>query len=263
MSTYVIGDVHGCFNELRRLLEKINFKKDEDKIIFIGDLVNRGTQSLEVLDFCLQNRSSVTTVLGNHDLFLLKLMINNSSSKHLKSICLHKNKKEYFDWLIKRPLIIKKKIGPKNFYISHAGIPHVWSMNQAIKISKNVLQLIRKEPKKFFNLMWGNHPKQWMQGLEKDDELRLVINYLTRMRFINKDGKLDLISNGIYSKSGLDPWFKYINLKENQVLIFGHWAALNGKTNLKNIIGLDTGCVWGRKLTAIRLNDEKIFQISK
>ena len=111
--------------------------------------------------------------------------------------------------------------------------------------------------------MWGNHPKQWMQGLEKDDELRLVINYLTRMRFINKDGKLDLISNGIYSKSGLDPWFKYINLKENQVLIFGHWAALNGKTNLKNIIGLDTGCVWGRKLTAIRLNDEKIFQISK
>jgi len=127
MSTYVIGDVHGCFDELKKLLKKISFNPSKDSIIFTGDLVNRGNQSLEVLEFCMKEKS-IETVLGNHDVFLIKSLLGKKSPKRLKNICAHKNKKKFLEWLVKKPFLISKKLNGKEFIIVHAGIPPSWSI---------------------------------------------------------------------------------------------------------------------------------------
>ena len=267
MAHYVIGDVQGCYSELQALIKKIKFNPNKDKIIFAGDLVNRGHQSLEVMEFCMRHKGSIKAVLGNHDFYLLYLIEHQKKNKSLKKVLDSKNIQKYHSWLKKLPLLLEIKIKEtkETFWISHAGIPYLWDMRMAKKLSKEIQAGMKDDSFKILENIWGDTPKIWNSGLKGYKRSRTIINYFTRMRFLGKDGSLKLKAKKNKADEIHIPWFNQTikNLKDNQYIIFGHWAALEGKTKLTNIIGVDTGCVWGNKLTAIRLEDRKLFQVKK
>ncbi|MDA7788703.1 symmetrical bis(5'-nucleosyl)-tetraphosphatase [Gammaproteobacteria bacterium] len=267
MAHYVIGDVQGCYSELQALVKKIKFNPNKDKIIFAGDLVNRGHQSLEVMEFCMRYKGSIKAVLGNHDFYLLYLIEHQKKNKSLKKVLDSKNIQKYHSWLKKLPLLLEIKIKEtkETFWISHAGIPYIWDIRMAKKLSKEIQTGMKDDSFKILENIWGDTPKIWNSDLKGYKRSRTIINYFTRMRFLGKDGSLKLKAKKNKADEMHVPWFNQTikNLKENQYIIFGHWAALEGKTKLTNIIGVDTGCVWGNKLTAIRLEDRKLFQVKK
>ena len=267
MAHYVIGDVQGCYSELQALVKKIKFNPNKDKIIFAGDLVNRGHQSLEVMDFCMRHKGSIKAVLGNHDFYLLYLIEHQKKNKSLKKVLDSKNIQKYHSWLKKLPLLLEIKIKEtkETFWISHAGIPYIWDIRMAKKLSKEIQTGMKDDSFKILENIWGDTPKIWNSDLKGYKRSRTIINYFTRMRFLGKDGSLKLKAKKNKADEIHVPWFNQTikNLKENQYIIFGHWAALEGKTKLTSIIGVDTGCVWGNKLTAIRLEDRKLFQVKK
>ena len=267
MAHYVIGDVQGCYSELQALVKKIKFNPNKDKIIFAGDLVNRGHQSLEVMEFCMRHKGSIKAVLGNHDFYLLYLIEHQKKNKSLKKVLDSKNIQKYHSWLKKLPLLLEIKIKEtkETFWISHAGIPYIWDIRMAKKLSKEIQTGMKDDSFKILENIWGDTPKIWNSDLKGYKRSRTIINYFTRMRFLGKDGSLKLKAKKNKADEMHGPWFNQTikNLKENQYIIFGHWAALEGKTKLTNIIGVDTGCVWGNKLTAIRLEDRKLFQVKK
>ena len=265
MSHYVIGDVQGCYDELMLLCKKIKFNPKKDKLIFAGDLVNRGPKSLEVLNFCLENKKSIKAVLGNHDFYLLYLIEHKKRNKSLKKILSADNISKIQKWLKKLPLLLKLKIKNDVFWISHAGIPFVWELKKAKKLSKEIQVALKNDSFDLLKNMWGDTPSKWNNKLKGYSRYRIIINYFTRMRFLDNDGVLKLKKKNLKPEKNHVPWFEQTthNLKNNETVIFGHWAALEVKTNLDNIIGLDTGCVWGNKLTAIRLEDKKLFQVKK
>ena len=267
MAHYVIGDVQGCYSELQALVKKIKFNPNKDKIIFAGDLVNRGHQSLEVMEFCMRHKGSIKAVLGNHDFYLLYLIEHQKKNKSLKKVLDSKNIQNYHSWLKRLPLLLEIKIKEtkETFWISHAGIPYIWDIRMAKKLSKEIQTGMKDDSFKILENIWGDTPKIWNSDLKGYKRSRTIINYFTRMRFLGKDGSLKLKAKKNKADEMHVPWFNQTikNLKENQYIIFGHWAALEGKTKLTNIIGVDTGCVWGNKLTAIRLEDRKLFQVKK
>ena len=267
MAHYVVGDVQGCFKELEALLKKVEFNKEIDQLIFAGDLVNRGKDSHKVLEFCINNKKSVSGVLGNHDFYLLYLIEYQKKDKSLKKVLESKNLQQYQSWLKDLPLFLEIQIKETNevFWISHAGIPFIWSIDDAKKLSKEVQASLKNDASNILAKMWGDTPKKWNDNLKGYKRLRVIINYFTRMRYLSNDGSLKLDLKSKTAKKGYIHWFHQTkeNLKNNENIIFGHWASINGETNIDNIIGLDTGCVWGNKLTAIRLEDKKIFQIKK
>ncbi len=267
MAHYVIGDVQGCYSELQSLVKKIKFNPSKDKIIFAGDLVNRGNQSLEVMEFCMKYKGSIKAVLGNHDFYLLYLIEHQKKNKSLKKVLESRNIQKYHSWLKKLPLLLEVKIKEtkETFWISHAGIPYLWDMRMAKKLSKEIQAGMKDDSFKILENIWGDTPKIWNPDLKGYKRSRTIINYFTRMRFLGKDGSLKLKAKKNKADEIHIPWFNQTikNLKDNQYIIFGHWAALEGKTKLTNIIGVDTGCVWGNKLTAIRLEDRKLFQVKK
>ena len=267
MAHYVIGDVQGCYSELQALVKKIKFNPNKDKIIFAGDLVNRGHQSLEVMEFCMRHKGSIKAVLGNHDFYLLYLIEHQKKNKSLKKVLDSKNIQKYHSWLKKLPLLLEIKIKEtkETFWISHAGIPYIWDIRMAKKLSKEIQTGMKDDSFKILENIWGDTPKIWNSDLQGYKRSRTIINYFTRMRFLGKDGSLKLKAKKNKADEIHVPWFNQTikNLKENQYIIFGHWAALEGKTKLTNIIGVDTGCVWGNQLTAIRLEDRKLFQVKK
>tara|TARA_Y100001934_G_scaffold86196_1_gene107056 strand:+ start:113 stop:910 length:798 start_codon:yes stop_codon:yes gene_type:complete len=262
MSSYVIGDVQGCFDELMLLLEKINFDPKKDELIFAGDLINRGPKSLEVLEFCLANKKSIEVVLGNHDIYLLYLIHQNKKNYQLAPILDSKNRKKIFNWLIQKPLMLERK-NEKNekFLISHAGVPHIWDLEDARRLNQEYITAIKRNPGGVFRNMWGDYPNVWSENLRGFSRIRVIINYFTRMRLITKKGELDLKTKVFLGKSEYNPWYEYIKNEKHNYQLFGHWAALKGKTSKRNVIGLDAGCVWGGHLKAIRINDRKIFKI--
>ena len=267
MAHYVIGDVQGCYSELQALINKIKFNPSKDKIIFAGDLVNRGNQSLEVMEFCMKYKGSIKAVLGNHDFYLLYLIEHQKKNKSLKKVLESRNIQKYHSWLKKLPLLLEVKIKETKeiFWISHAGIPYLWDMRMAKKLSKEIQAGMKDDSYKILENIWGDTPKIWNPDLKGYKRSRTIINYFTRMRFLGRDGSLKLKAKKNKADEIHIPWFNQTikNLKDNQYIIFGHWAALEGKTKLTNIIGVDTGCVWGNKLTAIRLEDRKLFQVKK
>jgi bis(5'-nucleosyl)-tetraphosphatase (symmetrical) len=265
MSTYVIGDVHGCFKQFIGLLKKINYNKIKDRIILTGDLVNRGPESLAMLNFCMKD-SNITTVLGNHDLYLMYLLSIHQGKGKLKKVVEAKNSKKIFKWLLSKPLMIEiyNECSDSTFFITHAGIPEIWSPKKAQGLANEVSVLLKKNPSQVLKSMWGDHPKKWSDHLSGDERQRIIINYLTRMRFLDKSSKLDLKNTSMKGSDGFRPWFNYVSKsheKKKQYYIFGHWASLKGKTNDPYFIGLDTGCVWEGKLTAVRLEDLKKISI--
>lgn len=266
MSHYAIGDVQGCFTDLQALLKKIDFDPNKDTLWFTGDLVNRGPQSLEVLRFVKSLGEKAITVLGNHDLHLLAVAASKQQQKKqdtLDEILNASDGKELCDWLRQQPLLHHDAI--LNYTLVHAGLAPQWNLAQALSYAHEVEIVLRSNNDKiFFEHMYGDQPDCWQNDLTGWDRLRTITNYLTRLRFCTINGKIDFLQKESAESCDKNylPWFKVPQrATQNLNIIFGHWAALNGNTNTENIFALDTGCVWGSCLTAMRLEDRKKFSV--
>jgi bis(5'-nucleosyl)-tetraphosphatase (symmetrical) len=266
MSTYAIGDVQGCYESLMRLLEEIRFDERRDRLWFVGDLVNRGPASLATLRFVKDLGDRAVTVLGNHDLHLLAIAHGHrapKSSDTVQDILKAPDRDALLDWLRRRPLVhIDVSAG---FAMAHAGIPHQWSLEVALARGKEVeAALARDDYAKLFAGMYGNNPACWKDELSGMERLRTIINYLTRMRLLDAVGGLELTFDGPLSAipAGYSAWFEfYRNAPPQLPLVFGHWAALNGECDVDRLYAIDTGCVWGNRLTALRLADRERFAV--
>ncbi len=258
MATYAIGDVQGCFDALMRLLKVIDFDPQVDRLIFCGDLVNRGGQSLEVLRWIYAHQHCCETVLGNHDLSLLsKYALKKFRTKNIefKTIFNAADVSIIMDWMLKQPLYIQAK----KYLIIHAGLYPKWSVKQFKLLADHCQSAMLENPTLFFKNMYGNTPKAWSADLSIELQHRFVINASTRMRFVNKNGSLNFTQNRRHTTfKNLQPWFEYPPAKKlRKHIVFGHWSAL-GLYQSEHFTCLDTGKVWGGQLTALRLDDNGI-----
>lgn len=265
MATYCIGDVQGCFTELMRLLELIDFDERRDTLWFVGDLVNRGPNSLEVLRYVKQLVKKIV-VLGNHDLHLLVFyhQFVNFESESLQAIIEADDCDELLAWLRRCPLFHFDS--ELNYVLAHAGLYPGWDLATTQRLAAEAEQVLRSDNYEvFLQHLYGNQPNKWNEELQDWDRLRFIVNSLTRMRFCSLDGELDFSCVGKVGSGpeGFVPWFKIPWRKSrDQRIVFGHWAALEGETNEPNVFALDTGCLWGGALTAMRLEDQKLFSCS-
>jgi len=262
MATYAIGDIQGCFDELQQLLDRIQFGPD-DQLWIAGDLVNRGPKSLETLRFLKQLGERARIVLGNHDLHLLAVYYGAASVKRgdtLNEILNAPDCDELMQWLRQQKLVIAdEQLG---YVMVHAGIPPQWSVRKARKRAKEVETVLRSTlAREYFYHMYGNRPERWHKELEGWDRLRCITNYFTRMRFCDAEGTLDFSAKGGLDTQpeGFLPWFRQPRKSQDLAIIFGHWAALEGEAEADHVFALDTGCVWGNTLTAMRLEDRQLF----
>lgn len=262
--TYFIGDIQGCAEQLQSLLDKIDQTAPDAQYLFAGDLVNRGPLSLASLRLIrdLQIAGRAESVLGNHDLHLLAVA-NGIRKAHrsdtLDDILQAPDREELLDWLRHRPLAVLQH----QHLLVHAGIFPQWSAKQTIKLAHEVETQLRSEDwMDLLRHMYGNTPAQWKDDLEGYDRSRCIINALTRMRFCSADGTMDFDSKDGLSNApeGFAPWFDLPRTSEKDTVVFGHWSTL-GLILRDNLISLDTGCVWGGKLTAVALEDREIVQI--
>lgn len=256
MSIYVVGDIQGCFSCLMKLLEQVNFSTPRDQLWAVGDLVNRGPDSLETLRFCKSLGGNFRTVLGNHDLHLLAVARGVKAPNYkdtLQDILSAPDRHDLLAWLQHQPLLISEG----EYTIVHAGIPPIWSLEEARAGAREVeTALASPASMGFFNNMYGNEPGAWRDDLEGNDRLRVITNYLTRMRYCDADGKLELQNKQppVNGPAGYLPWFAHKNRKTGEdKIVFGHWASLNGIAEAKNLFPLDTGCVWGGRLRLLSL----------
>ena len=264
MATYAIGDIQGCYESLQCLLEKISFNAELDKLWLVGDLINRGPDSLATLRYLYSIRHSVEFVLGNHDLHFLAVAFGLrkiSQNDTLQGLLTAHDRQELIDWLIQGKLLhTDESLG---YTMVHAGIPPIWSLHQAQAHAREVEAVLQSRYcHDFFSSMYSNQPNRWKNKLIGMDRLRVITNYFTRMRFCTDEGMLELDTKENMSAAplGFAPWFSFSQRKTlNDKIIFGHWAALEGKTNTPNVYALDTGCVWGGSLSAMRLEDEQLF----
>lgn len=260
---YAIGDVQGCYEPLQRLLQKINFDPTADELWFVGDLVNRGPQSLETLRFIKSLGSAARSVLGNHDIFLLTVYYGFRQLRTqdtIQDILAAPDCDELMQWLITQPLLHQQA----DYIMVHAGIPPQWDLVQAQEHATEFSQALQQDPRTVLKNIFGDEPLAWRDDLTGMDRLRYIVNAFTRMRFCDAQGKLDLSFKGKISDypGHAQPWFEIADRKtKNHKIVFGHWAALNGITNTANVFALDTGCSWGEKLTAMRLSDQQLFQV--
>ncbi|NVJ64944.1 MAG: symmetrical bis(5'-nucleosyl)-tetraphosphatase [Gammaproteobacteria bacterium] len=267
MATYAIGDIQGCYHELRLLLNKINFNPNCDQLWLAGDLVSRGPKSLEVMQCLYDIQDSCVAVLGNHDLHLLATYYHHgkvSKRDKLEPLLKSNEAESMMQWLLTQPMAHYDS--DFNLLMSHAGVPPAWDLAQTLASAYELEMVLTnaKKRQKYFKKMYGNEPHDWHDNLKKIDRLRFTTNALTRMRFCHTDGSLDLRSKGAPSSQASDliPWYRFQKkLLQQTGLVFGHWAALNGKVKTENLYALDTGCVWGNKLTALRLEDKKRFSV--
>lgn len=260
MSDYAIGDLQGCLEAFDCLLSKIRFNPDKDRLFLAGDLINRGPDSLGTLRRVFQLRDNVQSVLGNHDLHLLAVAHGATKSKRkdtLAGILDAPDRGELLGWLQGCPLLID--LPEHEAILTHAGIPPLWTLDEARSRAREVESVLGDERRgEYFAHMYGNQPAGWSEHLAGPDRWRVITNYFTRMRFVNSQGELDLTSKGEADAppGGFMPWFLHPQRKETGTrLLFGHWAALEGHTGIDKVEALDTGCVWGGSLTALRLDD--------
>jgi len=263
MAIYAVGDVQGCFDELKIKLDEVEFDTNHDKLWLTGDLISRGPKSLKTLRYLFSIRDSVVTVLGNHDLHLLALAHNKAHRKNLgvaqdlQKILDAKDKIDLLEWLIHQPLMHYDL--RLDTVMSHAGVYPLWSLKKAFKCAQEVEKALTKEKKrnKYFANMYGNHPNLWDNNLQDTQRLRFITNAFTRMRYVSKQARLDLKFKGQPRKKPrtLLPWFDYPKrpLADTNI-IFGHWASL-GHYQKEKIHCIDSGCVWGNQLTIIKITD--------
>jgi bis(5'-nucleosyl)-tetraphosphatase (symmetrical) len=260
MAVFAVGDIQGCHDELNRLLDLLRFDPASDRLWLVGDLVNRGPKSLETLRLVKGLGDAAITVLGNHDLHLLALGAGNK--KHgdghsLDGILKAPDRDELLHWLRHRPLMHRdKKLG---FSVIHAGLPPSWDIKTAQSCARELERTLRGEEYRAFLLeMYGNKPKYWDPKLSGIERLRFITNCFTRLRYCQLDGKLGLKEKGPpgTQKFGYMPWFEHPKrASRKERIIFGHWSTL-GYVAEHNVWSLDTGCLWGGSLTALRLDDK-------
>jgi bis(5'-nucleosyl)-tetraphosphatase (symmetrical) len=265
MALYAIGDLQGCYDELLRLLDAISFNEHNDQLWFVGDLVNRGPKSLETLRYIKSLGDSAVTVLGNHDLHLLAAACASPSANKkeaLTQVLLAPDRDELIDWLRHRPLFHHNE----HFCMVHAGIPPQWDFNLTQKMAEIVQRELRASHyKNILKAMYGDKPDIWSPLLRGASRLRFIINCFTRMRYCDKEGRLDFNFNGPPGSqpNTLMPWFNVPNRKKfDKKIVFGHWSSL-GFYEDNHCYGIDTGCLWGGQLTALKLGEEvKRFSIN-
>lgn len=262
MTDYAIGDIQGCYERLMDVLAKVDFSPSRDRLWVAGDIINRGPSSLESLRYIESLASSAVVVLGNHDLHLLAVALGGHSLKNkdtLSDILEAPDHRQLLDWLRQQNLFVHD--ADRNLVMVHAGLPHIWTVAQAVSYGREVEDVIRgPEAEGYFTHMYGNRPERWHPELSGMDRWRSITNYFTRMRFIAEDGTLELAAkeSAAAPPDGFAPWFHFPR-EDNVRVVFGHWAALEGKTDSDRFIGLDTGCVWGGALTLMNLDTgEKI-----
>lgn len=268
MADYAIGDVQGCYEPLMRLLEKIQFNESQDRLWFVGDLVNRGPNSLAVLRFIKSLKIAPRISLGNHDLHLLaSLFADRPWRGHddtIQEIIHAEDGEELGHWLRTQNIIYYD--AELNYLLCHAGIAPIWDLNQALSFGKELEQALSGDGYiEFLKQMYGNEPVIWSPIVQGIDRLRLITNYFTRMRFCDGEGHLNLSYKGSIAKapSDLFPWFAVPKRKEISAdILFGHWAALKAQCTHPRIHALDTGCIWGGPLTALRLQDKQRFAVT-
>lgn len=258
MAIHAIGDVQGCYDELARLLDALRFDPSADQLWFTGDLVNRGPRSLEVLRLVKSLGEAAVVVLGNHDLHLLAYGLaghRRLRDRDLRALLDAPDGGELLDWLRHRPLLHHR--GDLGTLLVHAGIAPAWSVGQALGHACEVEQVLRgAEHIAFLADMYGDEPGRWSADLEGMPRLRFITNCLTRMRYCSPDGRLDFADNGPPGSQapGLVPWFEVAGRAAAATrIVFGHWSALD-LLQRPGLLGIDTGCVWGRTLTAARLD---------
>lgn len=266
MATYAIGDIQGCHDELLQLLELIRFNPQTDRLWFTGDLVNRGPRSLETLRFVKGLGEAARTVLGNHDLHLLALWQNQhrhfKSNDTLGEIFAAEDGERLLEWLRRQPLMhYDAGLG---MAMIHAGLPPQWDRDTALRCAAEVETVLQGERfHEFLGHMYGNKPAQWSESLRGWDRLRFIVNCFTRLRFCTPEGKLDFKQKGKPGSQDGEhqPWFKLPQRKSRDLpIVFGHWSTL-GLHLEDNVCAIDTGCLWGGALTALRLEDREVFSL--
>jgi len=263
MAIYAIGDIQGCYHELEQMLEVIQFDQKNDQLWLVGDLVNRGAGSLPVLRLIKSMGDAAITVLGNHDLHLLAVAAGVAELHHsdtLDEILDAPDRDELLTWLRQQRMLHVQD----NFVLLHAGLLPEWSVPQAQQLAHEVEQELRgTEYISFLEKMYGNMPHQWDDTLTGYKRLRVITNALSRMRICTEQGEMQFRFKGELGDvpEGYLPWFDVPQrASADSVVIFGHWSAL-GLIVRPSVIALDTGCLWGGNLTAIRLQDRKLFQV--
>ena len=268
MSLYAIGDIHGCYDSFRRLLDKIDFNEKSDSLWLTGDLVGRGTQSLETLRFLESIKNNLVSVMGNHDLHLLALYYQvielDKNSRNLKKILDAPDSDKLISWLKNRPFLHFDK--NRNTLLVHAGIHPEWTIDESISYASELERLMKgNQCKNVLENMYGNDPTKWSSDLDEYNRYRFFINVFTRMRVLRSGNTLDLKYKGSEpsSEEHIQSWFKSQNHNwKDTTILFGHWSAL-GLMIKQQFICLDSGCVWGKSLTAINLDSKyKVTKIS-
>jgi bis(5'-nucleosyl)-tetraphosphatase (symmetrical) len=263
MSHYVVGDIQGCYAEFRQLLDVIAFDPAHDRLWLVGDLVNRGPDSLSVLRAVKTLGNAATTVLGNHDLHLLTVAAGHRAAHGadtLDAILNAPDRVELLGWLRRRPLVVCEG----ELLLVHAGLLPSWTPAKAVVLSREVEAMLASEQHDdFLRGMYGDDPARWDDALTGHDRLRVIVNACTRLRFCAEDDTMSLVEKRgpAHAPPGLLPWFAHAQRKSSGVTIFcGHWSSLDLML-APNVLMLDSGCLWGGTLTAIRLDDRRLFQI--
>jgi bis(5'-nucleosyl)-tetraphosphatase (symmetrical) len=269
MARIAIGDVQGCLTELRGLLETARFSADRDELWFVGDLVNRGPQSLGVLRFVRALGANARVVLGNHDLHLLALAFGSGREVRkgdtLDEILQASDRDTLLEWLLGCPLAVRApQAAPDGAddLMVHAGVVPQWSAAEIQALASEVEQVLRDRPAELLAGLYGNKPDRWSETLQGIDRWRFVINTLTRLRYCRADGQIDLKMKGAPGSQppGWQPWFEVDTRRSRGTrMIVGHWSALGLRVE-PNLLALDTGCVWGGALTAVCLDSGQRWQ---
>lgn len=258
MATYAIGDVQGCFDELQALLERVGFNRAQDRLWFVGDLINRGPKSLEVLRFVRELGDRAVTVLGNHDLHLVTQHEGFEKKRKddtFEDVLAAPNAKELVDWVRTRPMMHVDG----NWAMVHAGLLPQWTIGKSLSLAQEVERALRAANyRDFLANMYGSKPDRWEDSLSGWDRLRVIVNAMTRMRFCTPAGAMEFHSNGIDAPAGYVPWYEA--RKDEESIVVGHWSA-RGLKLTERLAALDTGCVWGGPLTALRLEDRWLAQV--
>lgn len=262
MAIYAIGDVQGCYSALRRLLDKCAFDPARDRLWLVGDLVNRGPHSLAVLRFIKSLGARAITVLGNHDLHLLVVAAGYAKLHHgdtVDAILRAPDRDELLHWLRHR----KMMHAGNGHAMVHAGLLPQWTIKKALSLAQEVEAALQDDNHdEFLRHMYGNKPARWRDGLRGFDRLRVITNTLTRMRLCTAEGQLEFAHKGspVDMPRRFMPWYAVPKRRSRGTpVIFGHWASLGLYTG-SNVFAIDTGCIWGRALTALRLSDRALFQ---
>jgi len=259
MATYAIGDVQGCYDELQALLDRIGFDRAHDRLWFVGDLVNRGPKSLEVLRFVKELGERAVVVLGNHDLHLITQhegFERKRTDDTFEDVLGASDAKELIGWLRTRPMMHVEG----NWAMVHAGLLPQWSIQSSLSLAKEVEAALRAANyRDFLANMYGSKPERWDDALAGWDRLRVIVNAMTRMRYCTVEGAMEFRSEGVAPPAGYVPWYE-TRVGAEQSIAFGHWSAQGLKLG-ERIAALDTGCVWGGSLTALRLEDRWLVQV--